>query len=39
MKHLLDLIEATDTATPAELPGLYKEIISAWDALNNERSK
>lgn len=34
MKELIALIEKTDTATPAELPGLYKEIISAWDALN-----
>jgi hypothetical protein len=34
MKELINLIEATDTANPAELPELYKEIISAWDALN-----
>ena len=39
MKELVDLIERTDTATETELKELYKEIISAWDALNNERSK
>ena len=39
MKELINLIVATDTANPAELPELYKEIISAWNALNNERSK
>ena len=38
MKELVDLIERTDTATETELKELYKEIISAWNALNNERS-
>lgn len=33
MSELIRLIEATDTANPADLPKLYKEIISAWDAL------
>lgn len=37
MKELVDLIERTDTATPAELPEIYKQIMSAWDAL--ERSE
>lgn len=33
MKHLLDLIEATDTANPAELPEIYKEIVKSWEQL------
>ena len=39
MSELITLIERTDTATGDNLKELYKEIISAWDALNNERSK
>lgn len=34
MKELIELINKTDTATTEELQQLYKEIISAWDALN-----
>ena len=39
MKELIALIEKTDTETGDNLQQLYKEIISAWNALNNERSK
>lgn len=39
MKELISLIEKTDTAQGAELTELYQQIISAWKALNNERSK
>jgi hypothetical protein len=34
MKELINLIEATDTANPAELPELYKEIVASWEQLN-----
>lgn len=34
MSELLKLIEQTDTTTGTDLQQLYKEIISAWDALN-----
>lgn len=34
MSELLKLIQQTDTTNPAELPELYKQIISAWKALN-----
>ena len=34
MSELLDLIVATDTANPEELPELYKEIIKSWEQLN-----
>lgn len=33
MSELLKLIEQTDTANPAELPELYKEIIESWEQL------
>ena len=37
MKELIELIHQTDTANADELTELYKQIISAWKALNNER--
>ena len=39
MKHLLDLIVATDTANPEELPELYKQIIASWEQLNGKEQK
>jgi hypothetical protein len=34
MKELINLIVATDTANPAELPEIYKQIIESWEQLN-----